>query len=173
VPERLHLPRGSLVRAITEAASILAKTSGISAESTSVAASIFTKAARLTTEAGIKTGVRLVVGAVVPLNGGGVLRPELLKEVGNLLLGLNQNLDQVLADVLVTIIVEGGSLALIADTRGAADAVNILGDPIMLSRGQIVVDDVLDVGDIEAARRNTSRDKDGAPSRTEGAPAWC
>lgn len=62
-----------------------------------------------------------------------ILRLELLEEVGNLLLGLDQDLDEILTNVLVAVVVEGSSLALVADTRGATDAVNVLSDAVMLS----------------------------------------
>jgi hypothetical protein len=106
----------------------------------------------------------------VPLDVVWVVRLELLQEVGDLLLGLNQDLAEVLADVLVAVVVEGGGLASVADTSGATDAVDVLGDAVMLSRRQVVVDDMLDVGDIEAASGDTSSDENGAAASTEGAP---
>jgi hypothetical protein len=106
----------------------------------------------------------------VPLDLGGILGLELLEEVRNLLVGFDQNLAEVLANVLVAIIVEGSGLALVANAGSAADAVDVLGDAVVLSRRQVVVDDVLDVGDIKATSRDTSGDQERAASSAEGAP---
>jgi hypothetical protein len=110
----------------------------------------------------------------------------LLEEIGDLLLGpkccqymfrcfvcvhsLDQNLAEVPAEIFVTVVVEGSSLALVTDTRGTADTVDVLGDAIVLSGWQIVVDDVLDVGDIKTTSSDASSDQDGATTGAEGAP---
>jgi hypothetical protein len=47
--------------------------------------------------------------------------------------------------------------------------VDVLGDTIVLSRRQVVVDDMLDVGDIETTSGNASSNQDGATTGTEGA----
>jgi len=167
--------------ASTKATVISVEASSVAAaEAASIAGSLTTKAS-VAAEASVSTkaasiteatsnAIRLIVSVVVPVDLVRVLRLELLEEVRNLLLGLDQDLAEVLANVFITIVEERRGLALVADTSCTADAVDVLGDAVMLSRGQIVVDDVLDVGDIEAASSNTGSDEERAPSSTEGAP---
>jgi hypothetical protein len=152
-----------------ETTSVSAKTLITATEAASISASI-TIEASIAAEAATNTVVGLIVGAVVPLNALGVLGHELLEELRNLLLGLDQDLAEVFTEIFVAVVEERGSLACVADTRGATDAVDVLGDAVVLSRGQIVVDDVLDVGNIETTSSNTGSDQDGAATSTEGAP---
>jgi len=177
VVQRLHLPRGDLVVGIgRETTGVSAESLFTAAESTSVLASISAAKASVAAESSIATEaasnatVRLVVGAVVPLDGLGVLGLEPLKELRNLLLGLNEDLAEVLAEVVVAVVEERGSLALIADTRGTANAVDVLRDASMLGGRQVVVDDVLDVGNIETTGTHTSSDHDGATTSAERTP---
>jgi hypothetical protein len=167
-----HLPRRDLVigvgRETTVTTTVDMEASGITTE-TSVAAeaSVTAKAASVITEASTKTGVRLIVGTIMPLDVVGILRLELLEELGDLLLRLNQDLAEVFSNVVVAIVEEGCGLALVADTRRTADTMDILGDALVLSRGQIVVDDMLDIGNVETTRSNSSSDQDRTPSGTE------
>jgi hypothetical protein len=69
----------------------------------------------------------------VPLDVVRIVGLELLEEVGNLLLGLNQNLAKVLANVVVAVVEEGSSLALVANTRSTANTMDVLGDAVVLS----------------------------------------
>jgi hypothetical protein len=46
--------------------------------------------------------------------------------------------------------------------------VDVLGNTIVLSGWQVVVDDVLDVGDIETTSSNAGSDQDGTATGTEG-----
>jgi hypothetical protein len=111
--------------ASTKASSLLA------AEAASISASLAAKASIPTEAIGADTTIRLVIGTVVPLNL--TLRLELLQELRNLLLGLNQDLAEVFADVIVAVVEERCSLALVTDTSCATNAVNVLSDTIMLS----------------------------------------
>jgi len=177
-PERLRLPRGTLIVRRRETV-IAAVEAALVGREPSIGGSLSSRrttetAARVETsslaEAAADAG-RLVVATIVPLEVVWVLRLELLEEVGNVLLRLNENLAEVLADILVAVVVEGGGLTGVADTRGATDAVDVLGDAVVLSRRQVVVDDVLDVGDIETTSGHASSDEDGAATGAEGAPA--
>ena len=60
-------------------------------------------------------------------------------------------------------VVEAGGAAQVAAATGAPDPVHVLLDVVR----QVVVDDVLHVGDVEAARRHRRGDEDGRPPRLE------
>jgi hypothetical protein len=144
VPKQLRLPRGNFVVGVgrettvtttivsTKASSIGTTTeAAVKAASISASRSIVTEAATEATTT--KTIIGLIVGTIVPLNVVWVIGLELLKEVGNILLGLNQDLAEVLSNVLVAVVKERRSLALVANTRSTADAVDVLGDAVVLS----------------------------------------
>jgi hypothetical protein len=146
VPKQLHLPRSNFVVGVgrettvtTTVVSTKASSIGTTTEATVEAASITSKASistsrSIVTEATTtKTVIGLIVSAIVPLNVVRVVGLELLEEVGNLLLGLNQDLAEVLSNVVVAVVEEGSSLALVANTRSTADAVDVLGDTVVLS----------------------------------------
>jgi hypothetical protein len=150
VPKQLPLPRSNFVVGVgrettvtTTVVSTKASSIGTTTEATVEAASITSKASistsrsivtEATTEATTtKTVIGLIVSAIVPLNVVRVVGLELLEEVGNLLLGLNQDLAEVLSNVVVAVVEEGSSLALVANTRSTADAVDVLGDTVVLS----------------------------------------
>jgi hypothetical protein len=94
----------------------------------------------------------------------------LLKEVRHLLLRFEENLYKIFGNIFVAFIVEGCGFAFIADTSCTANAMNILGDTIILSRRQVVVDDVLDIRDIEAPSGHAGSNKNWAASGAEGTP---
>jgi hypothetical protein len=146
VPKQLHLPRSNFVVGVgrettvtTTVVSTKASSIGTTTEATVEAASITSKASistsrSIVTEATTtKTVIGLIVSAIVPLNVVRVVGLELLEEVGNLLLGLNQDLAEVLSNVVVAVVEEGSSLALVANTRSTADTVDVLGDTVVLS----------------------------------------
>lgn len=173
-----RLPGGDLVlSSTTEAAIIATKAASISTKTSSVAAKASsitsTEAASVSAEATTKAIVRLVISTIAPLNGLCVFRLELVKEVRDLLLGLDENLDQIFRNVFVAVIVERGGLAFVADTRSATDTVNVLRNAVMLSGREVVVDDVLDVSDIKTTSSHTSSDQYGAAGSTEGASVYC
>jgi hypothetical protein len=169
VPERLYLPRGNLVVS-AEGLVIATEAAGISASiTTSVSAtesSTGVEAASIA-EATTNAVVGLVIGAVMPLDVLRILRLKLLEEARNVLLGLDQDLAEVLADVVITVVEEGSSLALVADASSATDTVDVLGDAVVLSGGHIIVDDMLDIGDVETAGRDTGGDHDRTFTGTE------
>jgi hypothetical protein len=182
--EARYLPRGNFVVGVRRETTITAAEAAIiGSEAASIAASITTeasvttessvatKAASIPTKTATKTIVGLVVSTVVPVDLGGILRLELLKEVGNVLLGLDQDLAEVFAQVLIAVVVEGGGLTLVANTRGPTDAMHILGDATVLGGWEIVVDDMLDIGDIETTSSDTGSYKNGATASSERAPS--
>jgi hypothetical protein len=110
----------------------------------------------------------LIIGAIVPLDVLRVLWLLVLKEVGDFLLGLKQDLDEILADIFIAVVVEGSGLTLIADTSSTANAMDVLSDALVLGRWEVIVDDVLHIGNIQAASGNAGSNKDRTPSCTEG-----
>lgn len=56
------------------------------------------------------------------------------------------------------------------ETSSAANTVDIFGNAIVLSRREIIVDDMLDVGDIKTASRDTSGNKQRAATLFERTP---
>lgn len=164
------LPGDNLVVTATrEAALITAKATSVTSITTQTSV---TEAASVAPEAstGAETIVGLIVAAVTPFDRVRVCRLELLKEFRHLLLGLEENLHEIFSNIFVAVIVEGCGLALIADTSCTANAMNILSDAIILSRRQVVVDDVLDIRDIEAASGHAGSNKNWATSGAEGTP---
>lgn len=126
----MRLPRCDLVISrettiSTTKATIISREASVLSRSLTTKASISIKA---TTNA-----IRLIISAIMPVNLGRVLGLELLQEVGDLLLGLNEDLAKVLTKVLVAVVVERSGLTLVADTSCSTDAVNVLGDTVMLS----------------------------------------
>jgi hypothetical protein len=164
------LPGGNLVVTATrEAALITAKAASITSITTETSVA---EAASVAPEAstGTKTIVGLIVAAVTPFDRVRVRRLEPLKKVRHILLGLEENLHEIFGNVFVAVIVEGCGLTLIADSSCTANAMNILGDAIKLSRRQVVVDDVLDIRDIEASSGHAGSNKNWAASGAEGTP---
>jgi hypothetical protein len=165
----------SVAEAASVATSITTETSA--AEAASVATSIttetsVTEAASVAPEAstGAETIVGLIVAAITPFDRVRVRRLELLKEFRHNLLGLEENLHEIFSNIFVAVIVEGCGLALIADTSCTTNAMNILSDAIILSRWQVVVDDVLDIRDIKAASGHAGSNENWATSGAEGTP---
>lgn len=88
---------------------------------------------------------------------------ELVKPVGNLLVGFLQQLDQVSADGVVASVIEGGRDTGVTRSTSSTDSVGVLGNV----GGQVVQDDVLDVGDIQTSSGNGSRDQDRGSTALE------
>lgn len=161
LPENAAIVTTEASHVTTEAASVTAEPTGVV---TSAAASFCIESTSvISVEVASKTIVRLIVSAIAPLDGLGILRLELLKEVRNLLLRLKEDLDEVSTDVLVTVVVEGSGLTFVANAGGATNTVYVLGDAIVLGRRKVIVDDVLHVGDVKTTGGNTSSDGDRAP----------
>ena len=166
------------VVAATEAASIAATKASVSgsiagpgvATETSVEVGSSVSARFSAAEAAEVASLRLLVSAVVPLNVVRILRLVLLKEIRNLLLRLEQNFDKFRSEVLIAFVVERSGEALVANARGATDAVNVLGNAIVHRGRKIVVDDMLDVGNIQASGGDASSDHDWTPTNAEGTP---
>ena len=100
---------------------------------------------------------RLIVRVVIELESSALLRNQVAEEVWDRAVALDEHVDKVLGDVLVAIIVEGGGEALMADTSRAADAMHIFADAAIGAGWQVVVDDVLDIFNIPASRRDAGR----------------
>ena len=104
----------------------------------------------------------LLVRIIVELDVFCVLRLIPFKEIRDLLLGLHEDLGESFGDVFVAVIVEGGSHADVADTSGTPNAMHVLVDASIFSAGEVVVDDMHDVLDVEATSRDTSGNEDGS-----------
>lgn len=91
------------------------------------------------------------------------LTGNVLQEGRDLLVRLLQEVNQVAHDTAVSTVEESGGHTGIAGTTGTTDTVDIVIDV----GGQIVVDDVSDVGDIETTGRDSSRNQDGAAAVPE------
>ncbi len=94
----------------------------------------------------------------------------LLKELRHLAVAVDQNLDEVFGDVVVPVVVEGGSKALVADATGATDTVNVFGDAAVHAGWEIVVDDVLTALDVPPASGDAGGDEDRSLASTERTP---
>jgi hypothetical protein len=81
----------------------------------------------------------------------------------NLLVGLLQEVDEVTSDVAVAPIEEGGRGTGVSGTSGTTDSVGVFGDVV----GQVVQDDVHNVGDIETTSGDGGGNKDGSSTRLE------
>lgn len=79
------------------------------------------------------------------------------------LIGLPQELNEVANDVLVTAIEERSAHTNIAGTSRSSNTVNI----IINIAGEVIVDDMGDVGDIETTSSNSSGNHDGSLASPE------
>lgn len=91
------------------------------------------------------------------------LSGEGLEPGGNVLVGLLQELEQVTDDALVAAVQESSGNTSVTSTTGTTDSVNVIID----IRGQVIRDDVGDVGDIQTTSSNSSCNHDGAATGTE------
>ena len=98
------------------------------------------------------------------------LRLEVFQEVWNRLFSLEQNVDEALCELFVTLVVERGGAANVTDAAGTANAMNILVNATLTSRGEIVVNDMADVGDVNSTTRDLSGDQDRRLATLESAP---
>ena len=80
-----------------------------------------------------------------------------LEPARDLLVGLAEQFDKVTDDVLVTTVEEGGGNTDVTGTAGTTNTMNVIVDV----GGQVVVDDVSDIGNVEA----TSSDCGGYQNR--------
>jgi hypothetical protein len=80
------------------------------------------------------------------------------------LVGLTKKLDEITNDVFVAPIEEGGADTSVSGTSCAANAMNIVIDV----RRKVIVDDVGNIGNIQATCSNRSSDQDGRPPSAEG-----
>ena len=87
-----------------------------------------------------------------------------LKPTGNLLVGLTQKLDEITDDILVAAVEEGGGDTSVTCTTGTTDTMNIIIDV----GGKVIVDDMGDIGDVEATSSNSGCNHDGSVTLTEG-----
>ena len=87
-----------------------------------------------------------------------------LKPIRDLLVCLTQELDEITDNVLVTAVEERSGDTNVTRTTRTTDTVHIVVD----IRGEIVVDDVGDVGNVETSSCDSGRNEDGGTSRSEG-----
>lgn len=93
----------------------------------------------------------------------GRLAGQGLEPAGDLLVGLLEELEQVADNTLVATVQESGSDTSVTSTTGTTDSVDI----VVNVSGQVVADDVGDVGDIQTTSSDGSGNHDRAASRTE------
>lgn len=86
-----------------------------------------------------------------------------LEEAGNLLVGLLEKVDEFANDTTVATVEEGGGDTSVSGTSSTTDTVDVVVDV----GGQVVVDDVLNIGDIQTSSSDSSGHKDWAASSTE------
>jgi len=93
-----------------------------------------------------------------------VLMSNGLEPTGDFLVCLTEKLNEVANEVVVAAVKEGGGKTSVTGTTGTADTVHIVID----IRWQVIVDDMSDIGNIQATSCDSGGDKDRAASRTEG-----
>eukprot|EP00050_Salpingoeca_kvevrii_P012969 m.26036 g.26036 ORF g.26036 m.26036 type:complete len:636 (-) comp4524_c0_seq1:67-1974(-) len=91
------------------------------------------------------------------------VRGAALEKRRNLLLRFAHEVDEAAGDVHVLLVKERRGDAEVADATGTADAVDVLLD----IAGKVVVDDMLDVGNVETAGSNCRGDENGGAARAE------
>ena len=146
-----QLPRGNLVvsvggEALVSFESIISLEALISLVTSSI----------VTASSGIVTKVAsdgLLISAVVPLNVLGVSWLLVLEKIRNWLLALEQDLDEILSEILIAIVVERRRLALVSNTSGTANSMDVLGDAVVLRGRKFEINDMLDVGNLKASVR--------------------
>ena len=79
------------------------------------------------------------------------------------MVGLFQEVDEVTSNVAVATVEKGGRGTGVSGTSGTTDSVSVLGDVV----GQVVQDDVHDVGDIETTGGDGGGDEDRGSTRLE------
>jgi hypothetical protein len=129
----------------TEAARSTAELTEIAVGSTSTAAA----ASRASTTAGAATERALA--------------SNVLEEGRNLLVGLLEKVNQVANDTTVATVEEGSGDTSVTGTSSTTDTVDV----VVNVGGEIVIDDVGDVWNIETTSGNSSSHQDGAPSVAE------
>ena len=95
---------------------------------------------------------------------------EMFQEVWNRLFSLDQDVDQTLGELFVALIIERRSATNVTNATSAADAMDVFINATLASRGEIIVDDMTNVGDVDAATRDLSRDQNWRLATLEGAP---
>jgi hypothetical protein len=91
------------------------------------------------------------------------LTGDSLEEGGDLLVGLLEKVEKVANDTSIAAVEESSGNTSVSGTTSTTDTVDIVVDV----GGEIVVDDVLDVGDIETTGCDSGGNEDGATSRAE------
>ncbi|VUC19933.1 unnamed protein product, partial [Clonostachys rosea] len=86
-----------------------------------------------------------------------------LKEGWDLLVGFFEELHKLSDDTTVATVEEGGGNTRVSSTTSTTDTVNIVVDV----SGEVIIDDVGDIGDIETTCSNGSGNEDGAASISE------
>ena len=94
-----------------------------------------------------------------------MLQSHGLQPGGQLLIGLHQQLDQVLDQVPVLLIEEAGGKTQVTHTTSSTNTVDIL----LYISWQVKVDDMLDIGDIQTSGSNSSGNYDGSLASLESA----
>jgi hypothetical protein len=171
--------RGVAVAATTHAAAVTAAhaaavttsaTSATSAEATTATAPLRASVSgtRAATEgtnvaSSSSTTATTTAAATATATEATALTSDGLEESGNLLVGLLKKLEKVTNDTSIAAVEESSGDTSVSGTSSTTDTVNVVIDV----GGEIVVDNVLDVGDIETTGCDSSGNEDGATSRAE------
>jgi len=91
------------------------------------------------------------------------LASNCLKEAGHFLVGFLQEINKLSDDTTIAAVEKGSRNTRISSTAGTTNAVDI----VVNVRGEVVVDDVRDIGDIKATSGNCSGNQDRAASIAE------
>ena len=94
----------------------------------------------------------------------GRLRKDLLQPSRNLLVSFSEELDKLAGDVFIATVEEGNRDTSVTRTTSTTDAVDV----VINIRGQVIVDDVGDVRDIQASRGDGSSNHNRRASAAEG-----
>ena len=146
----------------TEASASVARVGGCAAEAatTSTAAAVLAEIGVAATTATTTTTSTTATGASAAIGG---LASNGLKESGNLLIGLLEKIDELSNDGSVTAVEEGRGNTGVSSTAGTTDTMDV----VVNIRGQIVVDNVGDIGNIQATSGNSSGHENRADTVSE------
>jgi hypothetical protein len=149
------------------AAAEVATAAGGTAEATAIAsaaAAAATTSAELT-EVTVGTLATTTTGAATTATATakGALAGNGLQEAGNLLVGLLEKVNQLADNTTVATVEESSGVTSVSGTTSTTDTVNV----VVNVGGQIVVDNVCDVGNIETTSGNSGGNKNGATSVAE------
>ena len=115
------------------------------------------------------TSLIFLIGVVVEVYLA-VLWNVLLQEFRHCAVAFHKDVDEVLAEILVTLVVERRGQTLMSDTGSTTNTMDVLLDTTIHLGWKVVVNYVLDVLDVPTASGDSRGDKDGCAADAEGTP---